>query len=63
MEEDGEIRRDKEMFKENADNKSAQIKGIIHRDLKPGNIAIKNFGEHWIHLKVIDWAFSKPTLT
>lgn len=37
--------------------------GIIHRDIKPGNIMVKHFGPHWIMIKLIDWAFSKGTLT
>lgn len=38
-------------------------KGIIHRDLKPNNIMVKQFSPYSVIIKVIDWAFSKRTLT
>ena len=37
--------------------------GVIHRDIKPSNIMIKKFKDHAIEIRVIDWAFSKTTLT
>ncbi len=37
--------------------------GIIHRDIKPSNIMIKEFNDHFVSIKIIDWAFSKKTIT
>ncbi len=61
MEDDEELKKDKEYYKMQIN--FASQKGIVHRDIKPANIVVKSFGEHWIDIKVIDWGFSKNTVT
>ena len=60
---DGELRKDIELMKGYPDEGQQLQHGVIHRDLKPSNIMIKSFKEHAIDIRVIDWAFSKKTLT
>lgn len=40
-----------------------KVKGLIHRDLKSKNIMISKLSCNLIEIKIIDWAFSKITLT
>jgi len=59
---DGEIETDNMKYFKNRMYFNTQV-GIIHRDLKPTNILVSYFSETHIKIKLIDWAFSKRTLT
>ena len=59
---DGEIASDNNSHFKDRMYLNSQV-GIIHRDLKLNNILVSYFSESQIRIKIIDWAFSKRTLT